>query len=114
VPSVFAIQTPVAIAVGVRYGGPNPDTPMVVHYTKITGSREEKLAKLDTVRSFSDLDCQECSNDWTDPLVPIGRGAFSSWPLLTDLFPWQHPGVKVGEHGLLQSRVMSSPSGGTG
>jgi len=94
--NVFAIQTPVAIAIGVRYGGPNPDTPAIVHYTKITGSREEKLAKLDSVRSFNDLDWQECSTDWTAPLVPAGNGAFSSWPLLTDLFPWQHPGVKVG------------------
>lgn len=63
---------------------------------KITGSREEKLAKLDSVRSFGDLEWQECSTDWTAPLIPVGRGAFSSWPLLTDLFPWQHPGVKVG------------------
>jgi len=94
--NVFAIQTPVAIAIGVRYGGPNPDTPAIVHYTKITGSRDEKLDELDSVRSFNDLDWQECSTDWTAPLIPAGRGAFSSWPLLTDLFPWQHPGVKVG------------------
>jgi len=94
--NVFAIQTPVAIAVGVRYGRPNPDTPATVHYTKITGSRDEKLAKLDSVRSFSDLDCQECSTEWTAPLIPAGSGAFSSWPLLTELFPWQQPGVKVG------------------
>ncbi len=94
--NVFAIQTPVAIAVGVRYGRPNPNTPATVHYTKIAGGREEKLAELDSVRSFSDLDCQECSTEWTAPLIPAGSGAFSSWPLLTDLFPWQHPGVKVG------------------
>lgn len=94
--NVFAIQTPVAIAIGVRYGGPNPDTPAIVHYTKITGSREEKLAELDSVQSFNDLDWQECSTDWADPLIPAGRGVFSSWPLLIDLFPWQTPGVKVG------------------
>jgi hypothetical protein len=94
--NVFAIQTPVAIAIGVRYGGPNPDIPATVRYVKITGSREEKLAKLDSVRSFGDLEWQECSTDWTAPLIPAGRGDFSSWPLLTDLFPWQTPGVKVG------------------
>lgn len=94
--NVFAIQTPVAIAIGVRYGGPNPDTPAIVHYTKITGSRDEKLAELGSVRSFNDLDWQECSTEWTAPLVPAGRGDFSSWPLLIDLFPWQTPGVKVG------------------
>ena len=94
--NVFAIQTPVAIAIGVRYGGPSPDTPATAHYVKTTGSREEKLAKLDSVQSFDDLDWQECSTDWIAPLIPAGRGAFSSWPLLTDLFPWQTPGVKVG------------------
>jgi hypothetical protein len=94
--NVFAIQTPVAIAIGVRYGSPNPDTPAIVHYTKITGSREEKLAELDSVRSFNDLDWQECSSEWTAPLIPVGQSDFSSWPLLIDLFPWQTPGVKVG------------------
>jgi len=94
--NVFAIQTPVAIAIGVRYSGPKSDTPATVHYTKITGSREEKLAELDSVQSFDNLDWQDCSTDWIAPLVPAGSGVFSSWPLLTELFPWQHPGVKVG------------------
>ncbi|HYX42707.1 MAG TPA: N-6 DNA methylase, partial [Pyrinomonadaceae bacterium] len=45
--NVFAIQTPVAIAIGVRYDAPRPDTPAVVRYSKITGTRDEKLARLD-------------------------------------------------------------------
>lgn len=94
--NVFAIQTPVAIAIGVRYGGPNPNTPAIVHHTRITGSREQKLAELDSVRLFSDLSWQECSSEWTAPLIPTGSGIFSSWPLLTDLFPWQMPGMMIG------------------
>jgi len=94
--NVFAIQTPVAIAIGVRYGSPNPDKPAIVHYVKITGSREEKLAELDTIKSFNELDWQECQTDWTAPFIPASCNIFSSWPLLTDLFPWQQPGVKVG------------------
>jgi hypothetical protein len=94
--NVFAIQTPVAIAIGVRYGGPRPDIPANVRYVKITGSREEKLAKLDSIQSFSDVDWQDCPTDWTAPFVPAGRGAFSSWPLLTNLFPWQLPGLMIG------------------
>jgi predicted helicase len=94
--NVFAIQTPVAIAIGVRYGKPNPDQPAAVKYTKINGTRREKLSKLDSIKSFNKLDWQECSTDWTAPLVPSKRSSFSSWPLLTDLFPWQTPGVKVG------------------
>jgi predicted helicase len=94
--NVFAIETPVAIAIGVRYGKPNPDQPANVRYAKITGTRREKLSKLDSIKSFNNLDWQECSTGWTASLIPSGRSIFSAWPLLTDLFPWQTPGVKVG------------------
>jgi len=39
--NVFDIRTPVAIAVGVRYGKPNRDQTADVHYARITGTREE-------------------------------------------------------------------------
>ena len=94
--NVFAIQTPVAIAIGARYGAPNQDTPAIVHYTKITGSRDEKLAELDSIRSFNDLDWQECPTEWSSSFIPPARGVFSSWPRLTDLFPWQLPGIMIG------------------
>src|SRR5450759_3732991 len=32
--NVFAIQTPVAIAIGVRFGEPKPDAPATVQYTR--------------------------------------------------------------------------------
>ncbi len=94
--NVFAIQTPVAIAIGVRYGSPRPETPAVVRYSKLTGSREEKLANLDSVQHFNTLEWQECPTEWTSPFIPPEHGVFSTWPLLTDLFPWQTPGVKCG------------------
>jgi len=94
--NVFAIQTPVAIAIGIRHDNPRPDTPALVQYVKILGSREEKLATLDSIESFSGLEWQECSTEWAAPFIPLGQGVFSTWPLLVDLFPWQQPGVKVG------------------
>jgi len=90
--NVFAIQTPVAIAIGVRYGEQKPQTPAKVRYSKITGTREEKYGKLDTIRLFADLEWQDCFNGWSDPFLPQGRGNYYAWPLLTDLFPWQHSG----------------------
>jgi hypothetical protein len=92
--NVFAIQTPVAIAIGVRYGEAQPQTPAIVHYSKITGTREEKLAWLETVRAFDDLEWQECYRDWMQPFLPEGTGDYFAWPLLTDLFPWQHSGAQ--------------------
>ncbi len=92
--NVFAIQTPVAIAIGVRYGEARPETPAITHHTKITGTREEKLAQLERVRSFDDLEWRECYKGWIQPFIPEGTGDYFAWPLLTDLFPWQHSGVQ--------------------
>jgi hypothetical protein len=65
-----------------------------VHYARITGTREEKLARLKKVASFGDLEWQECYGGWTQPFLPAGLGDYFSWPLLTDLFPWQHSGAQ--------------------
>lgn len=93
--NVFAIQTPVAIAVGIRHAAPNPGTPATVRYAKIEGARAEKLSALDAVETFGDLEWRECMSGWQNPLLPQGEGDYYSWPLLTDLFPWQHTGVEM-------------------
>lgn len=92
--NVFAIQIPVAIAVGVRKGKPDRDTPAKVHYTKITGTRDDKLKILNAVENFAGLDWQDCPNSWQDRFLPQGTGDFFSWPALTDIFPWQHSGAQ--------------------
>jgi hypothetical protein len=92
--NVFAIQTPVAIAIGVRYGDPKPQTPAKVRYSKITGTREEKCSKLNAVEKFADLEWQDCYEGWIEPFLPCGQGNYYAWPLLTDLFPWQGCGAK--------------------
>ena len=58
--NVFAIQTPVAIAVAFRAGEANTDTPARVHYTHVEGTREQKLAALDGIADFSTVEWQEC------------------------------------------------------
>jgi type ISP restriction-modification system protein len=90
--NVFAIQTPVAIAIGVRYGEAQLGIPAVARYSKITGTREEKLTALREVTRFEDLEWEPCFSEWEKPLLPEGSGDYFSWPLITDLFPWQHTG----------------------
>lgn len=92
--NVFAIQTPVAIAVGVRYGEARPDEAARVRYAKIKGTREEKLEQLARVSGFGDLSWQECYEGWAQPFLPRGAGDYYAYPLLTDIFPWQHSGVQ--------------------
>jgi len=87
--NVFAIQTPVAIAIGVRYGLPQPETPAKVHYTRIDGTEKEKLAKLANITSFQSLEWKDCPTEWTDLFLPIGDSDYGEWAKLTDLFPWQ-------------------------
>jgi predicted helicase len=94
--NVFAIQTPVAIAIGVRYGPPDPQSPAKAHYTRFEGTREEKLDRLALIRKFADIDWQECFSGWGEPFLPVQAGDYFGWPLLTDIFPWQQPGVKAG------------------
>ena len=90
--NVFNIQTPVAIAVGVRYGKPKPDEPAKVYYAKLGGTREGKLEQLSQIKSINDVTWQSCLSEWQAPFLPEGAGDYYAWPLLTDIFPWQHTG----------------------
>ena len=92
--NVFAIRTPVAIAIGVRYGDPQPRTPAAVHYTKVEGTEAEKLEILSNITKFGDLKWRDCLNGWQDIFLPKGDTDFWKWPLLTDLFPWQENGMQ--------------------
>ncbi len=92
--NVFAIQTPVAIAVAVRAGKAKKTKPAVVHYARIEGGRDAKLQALDAIQDFASLKWQDCPGDWRAPFRPAGKGRYFDWPLLTDLMPWQHSGAQ--------------------
>jgi len=94
--NVFAIQTPVTIAVAVRKGKVDKDTPAKVHYSRIEGSRGEKLKILNTITNFASVKWQNCPNDWQATFRPAGKGEYFDLPLMTDIFPWQQSGVKAG------------------
>ena len=94
--NVFAIQTPVAIAVAFRAGEAKTDTPARVHYARVEGTRKEKLAELDAIAGFATVEWQECPDNWLAPFHPAGEGDYFAHPLLTDLMPWQQSGVKAG------------------
>ncbi len=92
--NVFAIETPVVIAVGVRYAAPQPTQPATVHYCRIEGTTEQKLPQIAHIKQFSDLVWEACGTGWFDPFIPAASGAYATWPKLTDLFPWQENGVQ--------------------
>ncbi len=93
--NVFAIQTPVAIAVAARTGKAKEDEPAKVRYARIDGTRRQKLAALDAIDGFRKVAWQDCPNEWQAAFRPAGKGDYFAWPLLTDLMPWQHSGVQL-------------------
>lgn len=92
--NVFAIQTPVAIAIGYRTAEGQPTEPARIRYARVDGTRAEKLTRLSEITSIEDIEWRECMNGWTQPLLSTGEGDFFSYPALTDIFPWQHSGVQ--------------------
>ena len=56
--------------------------------------RAEKLAALDAIDGFAKVKWQDCPDDWQASFRPAGEGAYFTWPLLTDLMPWQHSGAQ--------------------
>jgi hypothetical protein len=98
-PNVFNIQTPVAIAIGVRGPNPSPDTPAEVRYAKIDGAtREDKLANLEDVAAFGGIAWRDCPSDWHKPFLPVGQGDFAAWPSIEALFPLSLNGAQFKRH----------------
>ncbi len=92
--NVFAIKVPVAIAIGVRAGAPRSDVPARVRYARLGGTRAAKLEQLDAIGRFEDVTWRDCPSDWGAPFLPESTSAYAAWPLLADVFPWQHAGLQ--------------------
>ena len=107
--NVFAIRTPVAIAVAVRARQGDGKRPATVWYGRIGGTRAEKLQELESVRDFASVKWQACPSGWQDAFRPSatrtgiveartglsGPECYALWPCLTDLMPWQHSGTQA-------------------
>ena len=94
--NVFAIQTPVCVALAARYGPPDREKPAAVKYHRLRyEKRADKLHALGNLGSLADVPWEDCPDGWHDPFTPAGTGAYFECPLLTDLFPWQHSGSEV-------------------
>ena len=84
-----------AIAVAVRVKEGDRDRPARVHYARLEGTRREKLAALEGIDGFRKVAWKDAPGEWQAPFRPAGEGAYFTWPLLTDLMPWQHSGAQL-------------------
>lgn len=98
--NVFAIETPVAVTLAIREAGFELDATGGASYQLVEGAtRTEKLAALK--RASTLMSCFD-SRAWLpvpsgamEPLTPsIERSAWTDFPKLDDMFPWQQPGCK--------------------
>lgn len=93
--NVFNIQTPVAIAIAVRYDTAKLERPAIVHYCRLEGTRKAKFETLEALEGFKDLTFETCPSDWQAPFRPKSSAVFFDWPLVTDLLPWQTSGSQI-------------------
>jgi hypothetical protein len=93
--NIFDIQVPVAITICARRGSESLDTPARVNYTRLQGSRREKLAQVDAISTFADVEWKSAPTGWSDPLAPSFDDEWSSLPALLDLIPWRAAGAKL-------------------
>jgi len=98
--NIFAIETPVAIVVLARDGASDRTTPAPIHYRRVRGTAEDKLAALRAIAAADDPfggAWQDAPMTWLAPMMPTtGDAEWEDLPLLTALFPWQQPGCKFG------------------
>ena len=93
--NVFAIKTPVAIFIAWRKEKKDRAKPAIVRYTRLEGTRDEKLKKLASVESSAEIDWEKAPSDWQAPFRPGSASRFLTWPLINDVFPCQQSGVQI-------------------
>ena len=90
--NIFDILTPVAIAIGIKYGNYTTDE-CVIRYLRIHGARADKLTRLE------EIELNDVSKDIggeIDFFTPRSDSEYYVWPKIIDIFPWVHPGCKAG------------------
>ena len=91
--AVFAIETPVSIALFMREENTDAETPADIRYVALHGKLEEKMQALATL----DLDSAEFEpvrSGWGDKFVPEAGGDWDSYPELPDFYVSCFPGIK--------------------
>ncbi|WP_164519906.1 type ISP restriction/modification enzyme [Flaviflexus salsibiostraticola] len=104
--NVFNIQTPVAIFFGIQWEKNSTGTvrkhsdrvrsKAQVHYVRIQGTRDEKLAALRTLDSPDSGDrwTPLKATEWHSKFVPDTAAGLAEFAPLDWVFPWSHSGVQ--------------------
>ncbi|MER5860076.1 type ISP restriction/modification enzyme [Streptomyces sp900105245] len=92
------VKRELCIAIFVRHGSPDPDTPAVMHRADLPlGHREQKfewLADLSIEGHPNGDSWKICSDGWTDPFQEAPNSEWADMPSLSELLPWTASGNK--------------------
>ncbi len=93
--NVFCITIPVCVGTLVNDPGPpRSDKPASTRYFRVEGDRKDKLALCSKWARESPVPWNEVSTSFQAPMMAGGSLEYTVWPLLTDMFPWQHSGAQ--------------------
>ena len=91
--AIFAIETPVSIALFLREENTDEETPADIRYVALHGTFAEKMQALATL----DLDgagFEPARSGWGDKFAPEAGGDWDSYPELVDFYTTNFQGVK--------------------
>lgn len=91
--AVFAIETPVSIALFLREENTDEETPADIRYVALHGTFAEKMQALATL-DFGSSKFEPVRSGWGDKFAPEAGGDWDSYPELPDFYASCFPGVK--------------------
>ena len=91
--AVFAIETPVSIALFLREEDTNEQVPADIRYVALHGTLTEKLQALATL-DLGSSEFEPVRSGWGDKFAPEAGGDWDSYPALPDFYASCFPGVK--------------------
>lgn len=103
------VQQPICIVLASRSASnkcPHDDPAKVLFQALPSGHRSEKFSALAALRIDSS-DWIECPSGWRAPFLPASHGAWSTYPMLEDLFIYNGSGVMPGRTWIIAPDVDS-------
>lgn len=91
--AVFAIETPVSIALFLREEDTNEQVPADIRYVALHGTLTEKLQALASL-NLDGAGFEPVRSGWGDKFAPEAGGDWDSYPALPDFYASCFPGVK--------------------
>ena len=91
--AVFAIETPVSIALFLREENTDEETPADIRYIALHGTFAEKIEALAAL-NLDSAEFEPVRSGWGDKFAPEAGGDWDSYPELPDFYASCFPGVK--------------------